>query len=655
VTAVNDAPVAVDNAYSTNEDSPLNVAAPGVLAGDSDVEGSALTASLVVQAIKGTAVVNPDGSFTYTPTANLTGADSFTYKANDGALDSNIATVNLTIDEINDAPVLDPITAKIIDEMVNFSFTATATDIDTLPTSLSFTLSGTVPVGATITSAGVFNWNPTEVQGPQTYTFNVCVSDGGLSHCLPVDWTVNEVNRAPVAVNDSIQVLEDSIANNFTPLTNDTDPDLPANVLSLSAVANPNHGGRSWNPDTGVVTYTPTGNYAGDDAIAYGMKDALFSPFLTSNAQINITVVAVNDAPAGAAKTVAIAEDAFYTFSALDFPLTDVNDSPANVLTGVKITTLPAAGSLTLSNVAVNVGQIIPAASLGSLKFTPAVNAFGSPYATFTFQVQDNGTTANGGIDLDPTPRVFTINVTPVPDNPLGVPDAYTIGASTTLPFVVSAPGVLANDSDGDGFSAWSLLVIDQPDHGNVVIQNNGSFTYTQTGSPPLDYIDTFVYRITDSSPATTRDVTVTLTVDRATLASDQVAQWVLPYPLPNQFYHGTTETIELKVFITNPADVDRIEFWFYDHTQDPAFYVLIGKDFTSELNDGKYYYSAMLDLNMLPVAPDIQVFARVYDNGNNFIIQGLVNMDADPELETYLSRLFVDHKGTIFLPLIMR
>jgi len=143
--------------------------------------------------------------------------------------------------------------------------------------------------------------------------------------------------------------------------------------------------------------------------------------------------------------------------------------------------------------------------------------------------------------------------------------------------------------------------------------------------------------------------VTVTLTVDRAGLAADQVAQWELPFPTQNAFYHGTNETIELKVFITNPADVDRIEFWFYDHIHDPAMYVLIGKDFSTEFINSKYYYSVMLDLDVLPVAPDVQVFARVYDNGNNFIIQGTVGG------QPYISRLFVDHKGTIFLPLIMR
>ena len=74
---------------------------------------------------------------------------------------------------------------------------------------------------------------------------------------------------------------------------------------------------------------------------------------------------------------------------------------------------LPTAGSLTLSGVAVTSGQTISLADItaGNLKFTPAADANGAGYAAFTFQVQDNGGTANGGVDLDVTPRTMTIDV----------------------------------------------------------------------------------------------------------------------------------------------------------------------------------------------------------------------------------------------------
>ena len=105
VTAVNDAPVAANDSYSTTEDTPLTVTAPGVLGNDTDVDGDSLTAVLVSGPSHGTLTLNANGSFTYTPAANYNGTDSFTYKANDGSLDSNVATVSLTVTAVNDAPV----------------------------------------------------------------------------------------------------------------------------------------------------------------------------------------------------------------------------------------------------------------------------------------------------------------------------------------------------------------------------------------------------------------------------------------------------------------------------------------------------------------------------------------------------------------------
>jgi hypothetical protein len=96
----NVAPVAFDDGYGTNENTALNVSAPGVLGNDTDADGDAITAILVSSASHGALTLNGDGSFTYTPTANYAGSDSFTYKANDGELDSNVATVTITVIEV---------------------------------------------------------------------------------------------------------------------------------------------------------------------------------------------------------------------------------------------------------------------------------------------------------------------------------------------------------------------------------------------------------------------------------------------------------------------------------------------------------------------------------------------------------------------------
>ena len=105
-TVTNRAPTANPDAYSTTEDTPLTVAAPGVLANDSDPEHDPLSAVLVSGPSHGTLTLNPDGSFTYTPATNHTGSDSFTYQASDGTLTSELATVTLTVTAVNDTPTV---------------------------------------------------------------------------------------------------------------------------------------------------------------------------------------------------------------------------------------------------------------------------------------------------------------------------------------------------------------------------------------------------------------------------------------------------------------------------------------------------------------------------------------------------------------------
>src|SRR5437667_11638028 len=102
---VDQASVALNYSFATDEDTALTITAPGVLGNDTDVDSPALTAVVVTGPGHGALTLNANGSFTYTPAANFNGSDSFTYKANDGLLDSNVATVALTINPVNDAPL----------------------------------------------------------------------------------------------------------------------------------------------------------------------------------------------------------------------------------------------------------------------------------------------------------------------------------------------------------------------------------------------------------------------------------------------------------------------------------------------------------------------------------------------------------------------
>lgn len=118
-------------------------------------------------------------------------------------------------------------------------------------------------------------------------------------------------------------------------------------------------------------------------------------------------IAPVNNPPSGTSKTITIEENDSYTFAASDFGYTDTSDNPANTFFAVKITTLPADGTLELDGIAVEAEDFIPVADIPFLVYTPALGGFGSPYTTFTFQVQDNGT----GTNLDLTPKTITFNV----------------------------------------------------------------------------------------------------------------------------------------------------------------------------------------------------------------------------------------------------
>ncbi len=132
VNNVNDAPVAIGNSYVTNSNTTLNVAAPGVLGNDTDIDSASLTAQLVLDVSHGSLTLNANGSFSYNPSPDFEGADSFTYHANDGSADSNDVTVNITVNDTV-APVL---TSSVVmtlltdtnSNLVNVGLNASATD-----------------------------------------------------------------------------------------------------------------------------------------------------------------------------------------------------------------------------------------------------------------------------------------------------------------------------------------------------------------------------------------------------------------------------------------------------------------------------------------------------------------------------------------------
>lgn len=180
---------------------------------------------------------------------------------------------------------------------------------------------------------------------------------------------------------------------------------------------------------------------------------------------ITVNALPVNDAPMGADVARTLAEDSAYTFGLSDFTL---SDGEGHALAGVKISTLPAAGTLTLDGAAVQAGDIVSAADIagGKLLFVPAADANGTGYGTFAFQVQDDGGTDRGGIDLDPTLRTFTLDVTPVSDAPAGEDATRTLDEDGA--YVFSADDFSFADPEGDGLS--DVILAELPVEGRVLL-----------------------------------------------------------------------------------------------------------------------------------------------------------------------------------------
>jgi hypothetical protein len=185
--------------------------------------------------------------------------------------------------------------------------------------------------------------------------------------------------------------------------------------------------------------------------------------FGNTPAQAQITVVSVNDAPSGTNRTIKVFPTGAFTFGTSDFGFSDPDE---NQLKAVKITTLPVFGTLALSGTAVTPGQFISATEIGNLVYSTSAEAADQ---TFTFQVQDDGGTANGGVDLDPTPKTITFSQLVV----AGIAEQVFTGAQIS-------PTVSVTDGGRELTSGTDFTV----SYGaNVTVATGGTFTVIGAGA----------------------------------------------------------------------------------------------------------------------------------------------------------------------------
>ena len=289
VDVTNQAPVAADDVYATQQDQPLFVDAPGVLANDSDADGDALTAVQSTGPSNGTLTLNADGSLSYTPIDGFIGQDSFSYVANDGIVNSNEATVTINVAEVNLPPTVDNPGPQTNDEGAAVSLQIVASDPngDTLGYSATGLPPGlSIGAGSGLISGSVSFDAVTHPDPSAVYAVTVSVSDGANpAQTVNFDWTVFDINRAPVAADDAVTTQVD------TPVTVDVlanDSDADGDALTVVSTTVPPNGAAAINAD-GTVTYTPATGFTGTDAFDYTIEDGFGG---SATATVTITVVA---------------------------------------------------------------------------------------------------------------------------------------------------------------------------------------------------------------------------------------------------------------------------------------------------------------------------------------------------------------------------
>jgi VCBS repeat-containing protein len=377
VNAVNDAPTAVDDTYTTAEDTTLTVDAPGVLANDNDPEGDTLHTLLGAGPSHGTLTLDADGSFTYTPPANYHGGDSFTYRASDGTLTSNLATVTITVNAVNDAPTAaDDAYSTAEDTTLTVGAPGVlANDTDPDGDTLS-AVAGSGPSHGTLSrnANGSFTYTPAaNFNGSDSFTYRAS-DDTVESGPATVTITVSGVNDAPTTTADGYTTAEDTALTVNAPGVLGNDSDADGNQLSAELGSGPSHGTLTLDAD-GSFTYTPAANYHGTDAFSYRASDGGLESDLTT---VTITVSAVNDTPTAATDAYTTGEDTALTVAA---PGVLGNDTdPDGDTLSAELASGPSHGTLTVN-------------PNGSFTYTPDANFNGSD--SFTYRASDGTLTSN--------------------------------------------------------------------------------------------------------------------------------------------------------------------------------------------------------------------------------------------------------------------
>ncbi len=452
----NPAPFAQDDSVALDEDTQVTASVAG---NDSDPDSDALTFSKRTNPANGTLVFQSNGTYTYTPDTDFNGSDRFTYQVRDADGTSSIATVHVTVNPINDAPVVASAIgnrASSDGDVISLELASFFSDVD--GDSLDFSATG-LPDGLSISSSGVITGtisNSASQAGPFSVTISV-KDPSGESGSQSFQWSVS--NRAPIATDDSFSAIEDTLLTGDIS-AGDSDPD--GDTISFQVLTGPSHGTLILQAD-GTFTYSPTRNYHGSDSFLYQVHDA---DGATSSATVSITVNSVNDLPTYDGKIMTqTSQDGETVNLDLSSHFADIEGPLVFSATG-----LPPRLSMDLAG---RITGMIDSSASASGPYSVQVTAQDSNSATVT--------------------ATFEWQVTNPAPNAVG--DSYATNEDNPV-----SGNVGDNDTDADGDSL-TFTLLTGPSNASLLFHRNGSFVYT----PNSNYsgVDSFVYQVQDSDGAT--------------------------------------------------------------------------------------------------------------------------------------------------------
>ncbi|WP_238383204.1 tandem-95 repeat protein [Rubripirellula obstinata] len=557
VTGTNDSPDTVADTYLTAAGSPLSVVqASGLLANDSDVDGpqSALSVTQVTGNSstasvgdplflqKGTVVVQVDGSFTFNPNPGAVGLETFQYAVRDFEGATSTETVTIAILSGNNSPIAIGDFANTVG-MLPVDVQVLTNDFDLDGDNLTITHINGMEIGSTggpavgdnvdigigdvtikntdDSGSGAFTFTPIAgFSGLAAFSYRVTDGNGGIAAAQVLINVAAPANQAPLAVDDAFTIGEDPtsplsgnvLSDNTVapdPMAQDSDPD--GDPLVVSLVSTTANGDLTLNSD-GSFNYQPDADFNGTDQFIYLIQDGNGG---VDTATVTINISAVDDAAdINGVDLGSIDEDSSITFSDADL----------------------LAGSSDVDSV-LTVDSVALATGMGTLTDNMDSTYTFAPDADWNGEVEFTVTIL--GTDV-----TSSLTVTPVNDAPVAVDGT----ASTDEDVAITAGDLTADVTDVDS-TGLTYVTLTQPTDGTLVLNGNGSFSYT----PDANFFgsDSFTYRVLDGSGGSdeaTVNITVTSDNDLPT-ADDQSVSVDENTPVAIVLTGSDVETDPLTIF----------------------------------------------------------------------------------------------------------